>query len=456
MKLNHVVASLCVLGLVSGPAFANHHTKKHHTEAPKVEVRHDYKDYKDMGMKLCTMSATDKILIEANQNVGRSLPNPCRPGWFDRIHVSGGINIDAGKWGNRNANLMGENYQRLSLNDIYLNFDGNVNNWTKVFASINYMTATTMTNPAIYNSVGAAEYSAAYANNIRSTGMNTVQVEQAYGTFGNLNEYPVYLQVGKSFQDFSRYEIHPITRSLTQVLSETLATSAKLGFVAEGFNGGVYVFNDPITKIGSSASPTNYGVSLGYDYSDDLLNVDVGAGYMYNLIGANDVAYSVTNFTGVGGYNSRAGGVALFGDVNYGPFDFSLRYTQAVQRFNPLDLAKNGRADLTAGSLIGSGVAVAALPSATGAKPWAAGAQAGYGFEAWSMSQNVYLGYQASGEAAGLNMAKNRWLAGYGIEVVKDTSLGIEWDHDQQYSIGNGGLGNSTNLVSLRASAKFN
>ncbi len=450
MKLNHVVASLCVLGLVSGPAFASHHNKQKKTDTtPQTTVHQDYK-----GMALCTMDPNDKIMIEMSQNVGRSLPDPCKPGWFDRVRVSGGINIDIGKWGNRNANLMGENYQRLSLNDIYLNFDGKVNDWTRVFASINYMTATTVGNPGIYNRVGAAEYSAAYANNIGGAATNTVQVEQAYGTFGNLNVYPVYLQIGKSFQDFSRYEIHPITRSLTQSLSEVLATSAKLGFIAEGFNGGVYVFNDPIAKIGSSASPTNYGISLGYDYSDEMLSWDVGAGYLYNLIGANDVAFSVNNFTGAG-YNNRAGGVALFGDVNYGPFDLSLRYTQSVQRFNPLDLTKNGNINLTPGSLIGSGFPVALLGTATGAKPWAAGGQAGYGFEAFGKSQNVYVGYQASGESAGLNLPKDRWLAGYNVYVVKDTSLGVEWDHDQQYSVGNGGAGNSTNLVSLRAAAKF-
>ena len=455
MKLNLIAASLCMLGLVSAPAFANHHNK-HHNQSPEPVVKHDYKDYKGEAMPLCTVSTYTKTLVEMNQNVGRSLPNPCNPGWYDRIRVSGGINVDLGKWGNRNANLMGENYQRLSLNDVYLNIDGTVNDWTRVFASISYMTATTNGNPGIFNNRGLAEYSAAYANNIGGTPNNTLQVEQAFGVFGNFEVTPIYLQIGKSFQDFSRYEIHPITRSLTQVLSETLATSLKLGFLANGFNGGVYVFNDPINKIGSNSSPTNYGVSLGYALINDELGFDLGAGYLYNIIAANDVAYAVTNFTN-GGYNNRVGGVALYGDVNYGPFMLAARYTQATQQFNVNDLTKYGSANVNNPlGIIGNGFGpIVPIVGASGAKPWAAGIQAGYGFDVWGKSQNVYLGYQASREAAGLNMPKGRWLAGYGIDVVKDTSLAIEWDHDQQFSISNGGTGNTTNLVSIRASAKF-
>ena len=76
---------------------------------------------------------------------------------------------------------MGENYQRFSLNDVYINVSANVNDWTKAFASISYMTATTNPNdggPTKYKNMGAAEYSAAYANNIAGTGNNFLQLEQ--------------------------------------------------------------------------------------------------------------------------------------------------------------------------------------------------------------------------------------------------------------------------------------
>ena len=240
MNLKLVVASMSILGLIASPAFAGHGKKR--TSSRKAAM---HRDYKDMGMSKCVVAPTTLMMVEMSQNVGRALPNPCRPGWYDRIRLSGGINVDMGKWGNTNANYMGENYARLSLNDVYLNIAANVNSWTNVFASMSYMTATTNANPGLFNSRGIAEYSAAYANNINGTANNAIQIEQAFGTFGNFDVTPVYLQIGKSFQDFSRYEIHPITRDMTQVLSETLTTSIKLGFIYNGFTGGIFTFQDP-------------------------------------------------------------------------------------------------------------------------------------------------------------------------------------------------------------------
>lgn len=455
MNLKLVVASMSVLGLIASPAFAGHgkHKRSKHRKAAM------HRDYKDMGMNKCSIAPTTVMMVEMNQNVGRSLPNPCRPGWYDRIRLSGGMNVDMGKWGNTNANYMGENYARLSLNDVYLNLAANINSWTNVFASLSYMTASTNANPGAFNSRGLAEYSAAYANNINGTANNTVQIEQAFGTFGNFDVTPLYLQVGKSFQDFSRYEIHPITRSMTQVMSETLATSIKLGFIYNGFTGGVYAFNDPVNKIGGNASnnPYNYGAALGYDHNDSSLGYDLGVAYMYNMIAANDVAYMVQNYTNGMGYNRRVGGLAVYGDVNSGPFTLSARWTQALENFSVNDLTAKGFADLTAGSaVIGGGVAaVTPAGTAKGAKPWALGVRAGYDFNYWHKDQNVYVGYQKSSDAAGLNLPSYRWLLGYNVDVMKDTALGVQWDHDGAYSRSEGGRGSNSNLVSIRASVKF-
>lgn len=458
MKLKLVVASMSVLGLVSCQVLAASETKhKHHHQQHKQHVaHHEYKEYKEMA-PACVITQNAITMMEMTQNLGRSIPNPCNPGWFNRIQLSGGVNVDIGKWGNRNTNYMGENYQRFSLNDAYLNVSANVNEWVNAFASISYNTATINANPSLYKVFGAAEYSAAYSNNINGSNVSAVQLEQAFFTIGNFDMSPIFLQVGKGFQDFSRYDIHPITRSLTQVMSETLATAVKLGFLAEGFNGDVYVFDDPVAKIGSgSAKTTNYGIALGYSAPCETLGWDIGAAYLYNLIGVNDTAYSVQNFTGGMGYHTRVGGVALYADVNSGPFSLGARYTTAVQRFSVLDLTKNGFADLTVASpLLGSGLQVVPFADASGAKPWTAGITGAYSFEAWCKNQNIYVGYQASREAAGLNIPKSRWLAGYGIEMWKNTDFGVEWDHDMAYNTSNGGSGNNTNLVSLRAAVKF-
>src|SRR3990167_9131295 len=303
MKLKLVVASMSVLGLVSCPVFAattttykHHHHKHHHQVA--------HQDYKDMGalpykdQPACMISQNSMIMTDMSQNDGRSLPNPCNPGWFNRIAMSGGVNVDIGKFGNRNQNFMGENYQRVSLNDAYLNLSADVNEWAKAFASLSYSNPTISTAQA--TSTGNAvnsEYSAAYTNNIGSDDHSDVQLEQAYATLGNMDESPFFVQVGKYYQDFGRYEIHPITRSLTQSMSETLATALGAGFVTNGFSGEVFAFDNPISLTGQTKTSINYGAGLGYNQMNSDLGWDLGVGYMRNLMGANDIAYVVNQRT---------------------------------------------------------------------------------------------------------------------------------------------------------------
>jgi hypothetical protein len=458
MKLKLIVVSLGMIGLINSQAFAvtpNNDTPIKKTSASKSQTQHivnenghrhynkeehSARDYKDMpSAALCIISQPEMILNEMTQSMGRSMPSPCTsPGWADRIQVSGGINIDLGKFGNRTGGYQGENYKRFSLNDAYLNVGANINEWTHGFASLSYGDPTSTD----FTDSGAFEYSSVY-------NAHQLTLEQAYATIANFNASPLFLQVGKQFQDFSRYDIHPITRSMTQVLSETLRTSVKVGFIVPfGFNGAIYAFDNTIRQIGKHYPPTDYGASLGIDRPNDQFGWDIGVGYMRNMISAKDVAHAVTNFTGVRAYNQQVGGIALYGDVNSGPFYLSGRYTGAANRFAPEDLPKNGEAD------IGN-------PAAHGAKPWALGVEIGVGFVnvlGWNCPRNqkLYAGYQSSHQAAGIGLPRSRWIAGYGIEALKNTNFGLEWDHDNAYAESSGGNNQHHNdIVTIRAAFQF-
>lgn len=511
MKLKLVVASMSVLGLVSCPVFAaattpdtttttvtehkhhhkhhahenhengddngkehhhhmhhahhgyHHHEARHHEEEEhEVVEHHNYKgECHPAVVPVCAINESYIILEEMTQNVGRALPNPCHPGWFNRIALSGGINVDIGKWGNRNAGYMGENYQRISLNDAYVNVSAIVNDWAKGFASISYNTATINDPSFSFGLTHFAEYDAAYDNNVLSGSRHTLQLEQAFFTLGNFDVSPIFLQLGKQFQDFGRYEIHAITEPLTTVMSKTLATSIKLGFIASGFNGSVYVFDDPSPKIHQSTTTTNYGAALGYEQplTCDSVGWDIGVGYLYNIIGVNDIAYKVEQFNlnnvaSHDGYRKRIAGIAAYADVVTGQFYVGARYVQALSRFNAIDLPQHGIADLDLVDVLTQTTTLKF--GATGARPWTGEVHAGVGFNAFcDRDQTIYIGYQLSRQAAGLEIPKNRYLIGYNIDVWKNTNFAIEWDHDNAYSRSSGGRGSNSNLVSLRGSVKF-
>jgi len=443
MKLKLVVASMSVLGLVSCPAFADDAPMKHKHHHHHVAKKHQMvsqADYKSMGalpVENCQPSQYAAVLDVMDQNTGRARPTEdCNK----LIAFAGGINFDA-HWGNRTTNFQGKNNQRLSLNDAYLNIFGNVNDWTKAFASLSYDDASGVTSTS---TLTGGQYSNVYTN----VANNKVTLEQGFIRFANFDQYPAFVQLGKQFQDFGRYMIHPIHRTTTQVLSETLRTSAELGFVLPmGFHGDVYAFDNPIrersgTALGTSTSgpKTNYGAALGFDAPSDQLGWGVNVAYLYNMIGVNDVQQAVSQTTngGVisgGSYHNRVSALALDAMVNSGPFSLLGDYVTALQSFSSTDLLS------TNGS--------------SGAKPWAGNLKAAYSFNAWAKDQNVYVGYETTGQAVNLHLPKNRWTVGVGVDMWKNANLALEVGHDTDYSVSNGGSGNSSNTVGFRAAVMF-
>ncbi|MDX1901522.1 MAG: LbtU family siderophore porin [Gammaproteobacteria bacterium] len=444
MKLKLVVASMSAACLLSTAAFAadapvkhkHHHAKKHHHHMMAATAyKGDYKGVMPVVVETCPPTTQfANVLDTMDQNIGRARPTEdCNK----LISFAGGLNFDA-HWGNRNINYQGRNNQRLSLNDAYLNIFGNVNEWTKAFMSISYG------DPSDKDD-GYVKPNGEYSNVYTANGENKLTLEQGFIRISNFDVYPVYLQLGKQYSDFGRYTIHPITRSMTQVLSETLRTSAVLGFVVPmGFHGDIYAFDNPIREANSAdvavGHPhTNYGAAIGYDAPGDQLGWGVNVAYMYNMVGVNDVA---TVYTGTGiasavnAYKNRVSAIALDGTINSGPFSLIGDYVTALQRFFVSEIP-------------------ARLGSTSGAKPWAGNLQAGYGFMAWSRNQNIYVGYQTSGDSVYFNLPKSRWLIGWNADVWKNTNMGLEVGHDTDYNQTDGGTGRTANTVAFRAAVKF-
>jgi hypothetical protein len=306
----------------------------------------------------------------------------------------------------------------------------NVNDWSKAFVSMSF------SNPS--GSLAGAPLNGQYSNVY--SGPNTFNLEQGYITIANYDASPIFFQVGKQFSDYGRYTIHPLERTMAQVMTESLQTSAKLGFITTmGLHGDISAFSNAVRPANQPHNGMIYGASLGYDMLSDQLGFDVGVSYMSNLTGVNDIAAALGNgYAGNGTYVHTVGGLAVYGDLNSGPFTLGARYTTSIQNFNPNDMST--QYNTNAGS---------------GAKPWAADVTAGFGFNAWARNQNVYVGYQTSNNAVNLALPKNRWLVGYNIDAWKSTNLGVEFGHDTAYSSGNLGSGRSSNTIGARASVKF-
>lgn len=445
MERKLLIASISILGLISFPVFAE---KLNSSVANSLQCNNprgcSYQNIAPQQPIACVITRSDMIMDATTQNLGRSLPGPCSPAWFNRISLSGGINVDTGKFGNRNVSnppafgpvrqgYAGENTKRASLNDAYLNVGAIVNDWASAFMSLSYLDASN-------------EYSMAYQTAPDSLNVDNanarLMMQQAYMHFGNFDYSPLYVEAGQQFQDYGRYELHPITEPFTQVLTESLRTALKFGLIMNGWSASFSTFQNPLSQSAYGALPFNYAGAIGYENPGDCFGYDLGIGYMYNMDGVNAVGNTAAYIGGVqfptAIYIRRVDSVALYGDANIRSFALALRYTQAMTEFDPLDLPL----DLN--------------HLAQGAKPWAASMLASYGFNRWTKDQEVSFGYQISRETLFLNLPRGRYSLGYKIYTTHDTTFGAEWDHDIGYPVADGGTtqGN-TNLVSLRFTAMF-
>jgi len=445
MKLKLIVASMSMLGLMTAPAFA-HNTKGH-----------EHPNYKGDALP-STLSTCPKVdayqpLLDAmNQNVGRAKPTvDCNK----PIQFAGGINFDYQMLGPLNNGFMGENNNRFALNDAYLNATGHINRWVDAFLEVSYSNINAIPEDAVLagGPHGAdvpkpGIYSEAYDT-------NTLTLQQGYIFVGNLEELPFFAKLGKQFLDYGRYTIHPITRSMTQVMTESLQTAAQASFISSwnGFDlhGSAFAFQNTLGQVDSNDialgdidghQRTNYGGQIGFGRISDQLGFDVGVGYMYDMVGINDVAYAVSLFrsgdvNADGFYQKRVNALTAYATLNTGPFSFNGHYATALQHFNAGDL---GAASTTA---------------TDGAKPWAFDVAAAFNFSYWEKSQSLYVGYQQSGDAVSLFIPENRWVAGYGVDVMKNTNLALEYTHDSDYSESDGGTGENSNRLAVRLGVKF-
>lgn len=440
MNLKVVAVSMGVLGLLSSPVFAEpahktvKHAKKHYSERQYSAMPTAATSLADLGSPLDRASLTSVLLDDMQQNSHMYKP---RAEWFHDIKVSGGINMGmiAGSrsvvnsaYAERSSgianNYAGETTGRFPLY-AYANVTGSINDWTNAV-----MVVSNTKSEAVGKSSSLNEYS------------SLVGFEQAFMHFGNFEHTPFFFEAGKQYIDYGRYNVRPIVASsLDQVLTQANAPTVKLGFIHDkgvsaslyGFQNAAYRYNDA-----NAEGALNYGASLGYAGNIDQMSYKLGAGYMYDMMGVDSISKTVSNFEGYTGYHGRVGGMAAYASMNYDAFSLGANYTSAIKHFNAADLARS-----------------ASHPTA-GARPWAAGIKAGYDFSAWNKSNNIYLGYQASGDTVYLNLPHTRYLVGYTVDVMKNAQLSAELNHNNAWSSKVGGpASGDSNLVAVRAAVRF-
>ncbi|KTG17254.1 MULTISPECIES: LbtU family siderophore porin [unclassified Guyparkeria] len=237
------------------------------------------------------------------------------------------------------------------------------------------------------------------------------------------------LRAGQFYVPFGVYETAMVSDPLTLELGETRETAISAGIGQGGFSAEVYAFNGDLEDENQVNS---FGATAGYAGSVGGADLALSAGYINSLGESDGIEETVYDNTGgadvdeVGAWTANAvlgmGDVTLVGE-----------YLTANDSFDAGELAFNG----------------------DGAQPAAWNVEASYGFDLLGKPASASIGYQGTDESVALGLPESRVLAALSVEIFRYTALSVEYAHDEDYDIADGGTGESAGTFLTQLAVEF-
>ena len=261
---------------------------------------------------------------------------------------------------------------------------------------------------------------------------NHVIVDEGAVTLDNEEGLPVTLTAGKMYLPFGVYESNMVSDTLPLELGE-INDSAVLGEVRHaGFRGVVHVFNGDMNEAGESDRIDSWGASVHYGQVVDSFTLDGGVDWLSN-IGDSDGLGDYLEDTGVAALAEYVDGLAAHFLLRYGPFAFIAEYVSALDEFTAAEMPFAG----------------------SGAKPEAWSLEAGWAFELLPRQIIFSVAWQGTDESLALGLPAERYLAVIRMMILANTSLALEYRHDEDYTAAEGGTGESGAAATLQLAVEF-
>lgn len=261
-------------------------------------------------------------------------------------------------------------------------------------------------------------------------GSNNITLDEATIRIANTDEFPLYTQVGKWAVPFGNFDTAMSTDPITKTLGETKENALLVGATANGFSFEGFAYNGDTQKSGEGNNIDQFGLNVGYAGDVDGLAVAVGAGYINNIADSDGVTDKISSGTAMKDY---VGGMSLNGSVGISGVLFSAGYIKATDAFDSTELAFNSK----------------------GAQPEAWNTELSYTTNILDKETTFAATYQGSDEALALELPEQRLGAAVSVVVYDNTSLTLEYLHDEDYEISKGGTGNSAQTATAKLAVEF-
>jgi len=255
-----------------------------------------------------------------------------------------------------------------------------------------------------------------------------LEVDTAILTFGPTDSN-WSVSVGQLYVPFGVYDSNMVSDPLTLDIGEARETAAVFDYTIDNLSAAFYLFNGTNNKNnGADDNIDNFGFSIIYTSSGDI-NFTGSLGYI-NDVGDSDGIEAGLLTTDV---QDHIPGFTAAVRVDIGDINFIAEYIAARDSFQETELEFNE----------------------SGAKPSAFNLEAGYSFNLAGKPASIGLGYQTTDEALALELPEKRIITALSVDVLKNTTLGFEYNRDEDYDVASGGSGKSAHTFTLQLAVEF-
>lgn len=256
-------------------------------------------------------------------------------------------------------------------------------------------------------------------------------IDEGTITLGNEEKSPFHLTAGKMYVPFGSFKSAMVSDPLTLEFAEIKDTALLTGFTKAGWYGSLYAFNGEVAKTGKSDTIDTFGANLGYKLEKDDWQFDLGAGWLNNLGNTDTIRDHIAETSNtVDGFTDA---LALHGHVQYGGWSVVAEYVAALDHFKPGEIDFNEE----------------------GARPKAWMLELVHTMEVAEREVTLALGYQGTDEAVALGLPEHRYLASVSIGIFDKTTLALEYRHDLDYDLAQGGTDKNAHQVVAQLAVEF-
>lgn len=232
------------------------------------------------------------------------------------------------------------------------------------------------------------------------------------------------LIAGRVYVPFGTFDSNMVSDPLTLELGETSETVLMVSEENGGISGSIYTFNGDVDEDAEIAKGDNAELSFGASIGFANNNLSMGASYISNIAETGSLEALGNNV------KSAVAGMGLSFGYTMGNFSVIAESIAAMDAFAVGDL--------------GGATAGEEKPSATNVE---------VAFDTGSAT--VAFAYQMTEEALFIGLPETRVSAAVSFDVMDGASMGIEYATSDDYTVADGGTGESASAFTAQLAVEF-